>query len=283
MKCLIVNADDLGLTSGINRAVIEGHTRGIVTSTTIMANMPAFDEAVRLAKDHPDLGVGLHFNITQGKPLAAASQVHSLINERGEFLGTSTALAGRAFNGRLSVEEISIELRSQIEKVFDAGLRLTHIDSHKHSHALPQVCGAIIRTIKDYGISAVRLPRERWYFNWSSKIIGQNIGALVLAQLCRFSSARLVNSGVKSPDAFFGITQTGFWTKRWLQGLIERLPDGVSELMCHPGYDDDQLKRVGTRLRQSRAVELQLITDPEIRASFNERGVRLVNFSHLSR
>lgn len=283
-KRLIVNADDFGLTNGVNRAIIEGHTRGAVTSATLMANMPAFDAAVSLAKDHPSLGVGLHFNITQGRPLSAASRVGSLIDDRGEFWGTSTAILRRMLAGRLKIEEVVIELRAQIEMALNAGLRLTHVDSHKHTHALPQICDAIISTIKDYGINAVRAPRERWRFGRraeSFKIITQSAGAFGLSQLCRVSDARLKKSGLKTPDFFFGVARTGFWTKPWLIDLIERLPAGASELMCHPGYDDAELDGVKTRLRASRANELRLLTDPDVVAKVKENDVKLINFSDL--
>lgn len=284
MKKLIVNADDFGLTAGVNRAIIEGYARGVITSATVMANMPAFDDAVRLAKDHPSLGVGLHFNITQGRPAAEASRVSSLIDDDGEFWGTSTALLRRALAGRLNTEEVVIELRAQIEKALNAGLRLTHIDSHKHSHALPRVCEAIILTIKDYGINAVRLPREEWRFDRNAKsfkLITQSAGAFGISQLCRISDAKLKKSDVKTPDFFFGIARTGFWTKSWLIELIERLPAGASELMCHPGYDDDELGVVGTRLRASRVNELRLLTDPDVIAKLQGSDVKLINFSGL--
>jgi chitin disaccharide deacetylase len=283
-KRLIVNADDFGLTAGVNRAIIEGHTRGAVTSATLMANMPAFDEAVRLAKDYPSLGVGLHFNITQGRPVADASRVGSLIDERGEFWGTSGAILKRMLAGRLKIEEVVVELRAQIEKAVHAGLRLTHVDSHKHTHALPQICEAIISTIKDYGIKAVRAPRERWRFDRdakSFKIITQSAGAFGLSQLCRVSDVRLKRAGVKTPDFFFGVARTGFWTRLWLIDLIERLPAGASELMCHPGYEDAELDGVKTRLRASRANELRLLTDTEVVAKLKENGVSLINFSDL--
>ena len=283
-KRLIVNADDFGLTSGVNRAIIEGHTRGAVTSATLMANMPAFDAAVSLAKDHSSLGVGLHFNITQGRPLAAASRVSSLIDGRGEFWGTSTAILRRILAGRLKIEEVVIELRAQIEKALNAGLRLTHVDSHKHTHALPQICDAIVSTIKEYRINAVRAPRERWRFDRgaeSFKIITQSAGAFGISQFCRVSDARLKKSGVKTPDFFFGVARTGFWTQPWLIDLIERLPAGASELMCHPGYDDAELDGVKTRLRASRANELRLLTDPDVVAKLKENGVKLINFSDL--
>jgi hopanoid biosynthesis associated protein HpnK len=283
-KRLIVNADDFGLTSGVNRAIIEGHTRGAITSATLMANMPAFDAAVRLAKDHPSLGVGLHFNITQGRPVANASLVGSLIDDRGEFWGTSAAILKRMLAGRLKIEEVVVELRAQIEKALNAGLRPTHVDSHKHTHALPQICEAIISTIKDYGIESVRAPRERWRFDREAKtfkIITQSAGAFGISQLCRISAARLKKADVKTPDFFFGVARTGFWTKRWLIDLIERLPAGASELMCHPGYEDAELGGVKTRLRASRTNELRLLTDPDVVAKLKENGVNLINFSAL--
>jgi hopanoid biosynthesis associated protein HpnK len=283
-KRLIVNADDFGLTSGVNRAIIEGHMRGAITSATLMTNMPGFDAAVRLAKDHPSLGVGLHINITQGRPVASASRVGSMINDRGEFWGTSGAILKRLLAGRFKVEEVVIELRAQIEKALNAGLRLTHVDSHKHTHALPQICDAIVSTIKEYGINAIRAPRERWRFDRAAdsfKLVKQSAGAFGISQLCRVSDARLKKSGVKTPDFFFGVARTGFWTKPWLIDLIERLPSGASELMCHPGYEDSELDVVKTRLRASRTNELRLLTDPDVVAKLKENGVKLINFSTL--
>jgi chitin disaccharide deacetylase len=283
-KRLIVNADDFGLTSGVNRAIIEGHTRGAITSATLMANMPGFDAAVRLAKEHPSLGVGLHINITQGRPVAGASRVGSLLNDRGEFWGTSGAVFKRLLAGRLKIEEVVIELRAQIEKALNAGLRLTHVDSHKHTHALPQICEAIISTVKDYGINAVRAPRERWRFDReaeSFEVIKQSAGAFGISQLCRVSDAKLKRSDMKTPDFFFGVARTGFWTKPWLIDLIERLPAGASELMCHPGYEDAELDGVKTRLRASRTNELRLLTDPDVVSKLKENRVELINFSSL--
>jgi chitin disaccharide deacetylase len=282
MKSLIVNADDFGLTSGVNRAVIEGHKRGIITSATIMANMTAFDEAVRLAKEHTSLGVGLHFNITQGKPVAAALMLRSLTDTRGEFLG-SAAFIRSSLTRQMRIEEIVIELRAQIEKVINAGLHLTHIDSHKHSHAFPQVCDALINTIGDYGIFAIRLPREQWNFSGgtrSIKIISQSIGALALAQLCGPSRERMRKAKIRTSDVIFGIAQSGLWTKQMMLKIIEHLPEGISELMCHPGYDDEELKIVKTRLRGSRMSELKLLTDPEIIEKVHGSQVRLTSWEY---
>lgn len=282
MKQLIVNADDFGLTPGVNRAIIVGHTRGIITSTTLMANMPAFAEAVRLAQEHARLGVGLHFNITQGSPVARPELVRSLLNARGEFLGTGM-LAWRALVGQLRGAEVRIELRAQLEKAIKAGLRLTHVDSHKHTHALPQVLQAIAATIPDYGLYAVRLPRERAQFTTGSRrLLQQSIAAFGLSQLCRLSQGRLRQTSLQATTAFFGIAQTGYWSKRWLLELLARLPAGASELMCHPGYADEALGQLQTRLRASRQVELQLLTDPEISAAVRAHNITLINYGQLA-
>jgi predicted glycoside hydrolase/deacetylase ChbG (UPF0249 family) len=207
-----------------------------------------------------------------------------MINDRGEFWGTSGAILKRLLAGRFKVEEVVIELRAQIEKALNAGLRLTHVDSHKHTHALPQICDAIVSTIKEYGINAIRAPRERWRFDRAAdsfKLVKQSAGAFGISQLCRVSDARLKKSGVKTPDFFFGVARTGFWTKPWLIDLIERLPAGASELMCHPGYEDSELDVVKTRLRASRTNELRLLTDPDVVAKLKENGVKLINFSTL--
>lgn len=283
MKLLIVNGDDFGLTQGVNRAIIDAHTQGILTSATLMANMHAFDDAVRLAKENSSLGVGLHFNITQGKPVAESSRVPSLLNREGEFLGTSTALFRRALIGRLRIKEVEIELQAQIEKVQNAGLQLTHIDSHKHAHILPTVFEAISQIAPDYGIHAIRLPREGWRTGEvkTLKLLKQGIVALGLSQLSRMNAATLRRANLNSTDAFFGIRQTGFWSKAWLLKLIENLPEGVSELMCHPGYEDGELGQIKTRLRESRLQELSLLTDREVIEALHGGRIQAINFSLL--
>jgi predicted glycoside hydrolase/deacetylase ChbG (UPF0249 family) len=237
-----------------------------------------------LAKTHLSLGVGLHFNITEGRPIADPARIRGLLGANGEFFGSSTQLANRAMLGRLREEEVMIELRAQIERAMSAGIKLTHVDSHKHAHALPPICRVIARTIREYGVGAMRLPRERWRFEPrpdSLKLLGQSARAFALSQVCRTSETALRQTNVKTTASFFGVTRTGFWSRRWLIGLIERLPDGSCELMCHPGYDDDELRGVKTRLRKSRENELRLLTHPDVALKLKEQGVRLINFSDL--
>jgi hopanoid biosynthesis associated protein HpnK len=284
MKGLIVNADDFGLTPGVNRAIIEAHTQGIVTSTTLMANMPAFAEAVELARAQPRLGVGLHFNITQGRPVAAPSKVPSLLNAAGEFLGTSTKLARRSWLGQLNPEDVRRELCAQLEKLAATGLTLTHLDGHQHAHAWPAVLRVIEQTLADYNIHAVRVPREqvRWSRALSSpKRFKQSLTASGLRWLCRSSVHALAAAQLRTPAAFFGVAQTGIWSRAWLLDLLDHLPEGVSELMCHPGYADAELRQTGTRLSASREAELRLLTAPEIQAAVRARKVELLHFGQL--
>lgn len=284
MKRLIVNADDFGLTPGVNRAIIEAHTHGIVTSATLMANMPAFDEAVEFAKAHPRLGIGLHFNLTQGKPLAPLHLVRSLINPEGEFLGTSTKLAKRWLAGQLRRKEVSVELRAQIETLLNAGLVITHVDSHKHAHALPPIWSALTETLSAYDIHAVRFLREcvRWASAFGSpKLFKQSLTATALGWLSNGNAMRTPADTLRTTDAFFGVAQTGFWSQAWLLNLLAQLPVGTSELMCHPGYDDGKLEQAQTRLRASRETELRLLTDPEICAAVTAQNIELIHFGQL--
>lgn len=281
MRYLIVNADDFGLTRGVNRAIIEGHRRGIITSTTLMVNMSAFDEAVELAKASPSLGVGLHFNITQGLPVCPAERVRSIIDRSGNFPGTSTALLIRNLAGRLDGDEIARELRAQIERMLSAGIRPTHIDTHKHSHAIPIVLDAIIDVAREYGIPAVRKLSQPFDAGMPSiRILAQALGAAAVGALCRLQEQRLENSGLAVTGAFYGISRTGYWDREWLLGVIANLPEGTSELMCHPGYDDPDLRTAGTRLVESRRGELELLTDAQVRRAVQEHQIELVHYGH---
>jgi hopanoid biosynthesis associated protein HpnK len=283
MKQLIVNADDFGLTLGVNRAIIEAHTRGIVTSATLLANMPAFDDAVRLAKAHPTLGVGLHFNISQGRPVAKTAEVRSLLAPNGEFL-KPYRLALNSAADEVNMFEIMREFRAQAEKLLAAGLTITHVDSHKHAHALPPVFYAMRDTMGLFGINAMRLPRER--VRWlralrSPKRFKQGVRAAGLTFFCGPYPKLLDEFEALTTDHFFGAAQTGFWSKRWLLTLLKKLPEGTSELMCHPGYDDAVLGASRTRLRASREAELRLLTDPEVVACARAQGIELINFGQL--
>ena len=289
MRNLIVNADDLGWTAGVNRGIAEAHRNGIVTSTSILANGAAFDDGVKTAGELPGLGVGVHLNLSDGRPVAPAEKVNSIVNEAGEFSGGPESLLLRLAANSLDVRQVEREWNAQIEKVRAAGIRPTHLDGHKHVQMLPGVFGIALRLAKKHGIAAVRVSHEASTLRAaltggdesSSVILKQGVQARGLKLLARDAHEMAERAGIASTDYFCGIAQTGVLSKRGVLQLLESLPDGTTELMCHPGYADADLRNSSTRLQESRQTELEILTDQEIRKKIAALGIRLINYEEI--
>ncbi len=291
MKRLIVNADDFGLTGKVNEAIIEGHANGIITSTTLMANGGAFESAVALVRQQPRLGVGVHLNLTEGRPVAAAARIPSLVGPAG-FLQTGPGRLARGLVlGRVRRADIEREARAQIEKILAAGVRPTHIDGHKHVHLAPGLFGLVARLAKEYGIGAVRRPAERSVGligllrrNAGSRpaILKQRVMAILLAAGGLGCRVRLRRDGLTAPARFYGVTQTGFLDEAALSAILRAVPEGTSEIMCHPGYVDADLKATPTRLLAQRETELRALTSPAIRALVGTLSIELIHYGHLT-
>lgn len=287
MPRLIVNADDFGLTAGVNRAIVEAHQRGIVTSTTLMANGAAFDDAVRLAKHTPTLEVGCHVVLMDGEPLLPREQVASLVTDGRSFRPDFASFAWSALRRRLNEQEIEREATAQMRKILDAGLQLSHFDSHKHAHMLPMVLRPLLRAAKACGVPALRNPfaplrplayahlfrRPRLWTRYSE--------VKLLRGLHERFQREVSASGLRTTDGSFGVVSTGALDLPLLQAIAGCIPDGIWEFVCHPGYNDADLDRVRTRLRSSRVLELDVLTSEKARAALAARGVRLTNFSAL--
>lgn len=291
MKQLIVNGDDFGMAPGVNRAIVRAHREGILSSTSLLANGASFDEAVRLARENPRLGVGVHLNLTQGRPLSDPGTLGALLGAGGEFLGSAEPLYFRMLLNRISEGAIEQEFRAQIEKVRDAGLRPTHLDGHQHVHMWPPVFRVTARLAAEYGLAGVRSSRERrvdfrglWRRNsgFRGTILQQAGVGLGLAYLSVTSRAALAEAGVATPDYFYGVSATGFLNRGTLEDILRDVPDGVSELMAHPGYVDAELERVETRLVAQREKELDALTWPGARILAQELGIQLVTYRALA-
>ena len=290
MRNLIVNADDLGWTQGVNRGIAEAHRNGIVTSTSLLANGCAFEEGVRSALQSPRLGVGVHLNLSDGKPLAPARQVKSLLDENGNFSGGPETLLFRLTAKSLDAREVELEWNAQIEKVRAAGIRPTHLDGHKHVQMLPGLFAVALRLAKKHGIEAVRVSHEasslRAALNSGGELLGlmlkQGVQARGLKLLARDARKMAERAGIAAADYFCGIAQTGVLTKKGIQQMLASLPEGTTELMCHPGYADAELEKSATRLQESRQTELEILTDKEIRKSIAVLGIRLINYGEIS-
>ena len=290
MKRLVVNADDFGLTENTNQGIGEAHRRGILTSASLLANGVAFDSAVELARGSPELGVGVHLNLTHGRPVSGDSLVPSLVNLNGHFSGSPAKLARRILARRVSLAEVELELAAQIERVQGSGIAATHLDGHKHIHMLPKVFPIVVRLAQQYRISGVRVAIERTvglgrmlrsHAAAAGTILMQYVRGRALALLAPQCRERLRQAKLASPTYFFGITQTGFLDDEVLDTLLWNLPEGTSELMCHPGYADDALPQTGTRLVQQRERELRALTRPETRKLVAALGIQLVNYCGL--
>ena len=285
-----MNADDLGWTAGVNRGIAEAHRNGIVTSASLLANGGAFAEAVELARDTGGLGVGVHLNLNDGPPVAPRESVPSLVNEAGEFEGGPDGLLLKIATRGLSMREVEIEWGAQISKARDAGIEPTHLDGHKHVHMLPGLFEIALRLAKRYGIGAIRVSHEASSLR-AALSTGERRAAVVLKQgvqarglklLARDARKQAERAGVSTADYFGGIAQTGELTKEGVARLLRSLPEGTTELMCHPGYADDALRKTSTRLQSSRQKEVEILTDKEIRNLVASQGIRLIDYAFLA-
>jgi predicted glycoside hydrolase/deacetylase ChbG (UPF0249 family) len=266
---LVVNADDFGFTRDVNAGIVEAHRRGILTATSLMANGAAFDDAVRLARENPALDIGCHLVLAQGESLA---QPGTRLPETLGGLLRALAL------GRVPVYE---ELAAQVRRILDAGLRPSHLDTHKHTHVLPGVLAAVARLSREFAIPWVRRPfdfpmRAGATAPWRVRVTGSLLGF----PRRRFDAV-LAAHGCRTTDHFAGFRLTGRFRTPELVALIGQLPAGTVEFMCHPGYCGDELRAAATRLKESRELELEALTAPETRQALEAAGVRLASYRQL--
>lgn len=291
MKQLIVNADDFGFTRSVNAGILRAFQTGILTSTTLMANGDAFDEAVALAHAHPALGVGIHMVVVGGRPVAPAAEIPSLVDPNGLLPRTLTDLIKLLARGRVRVEHIEREFRAQVERVWAAGIRPTHLDSHKHSHTQPPVMTALARVAADYGIGAVRNPFESWRAPVITGLAARRQRGVYVKQYAMSAAVaprarafhRIARQHhLRAPDFFCGVRLTGLLDAEAVRRVIAGLRDGTTELMCHPGVYDDEMERAATRLKRQRQHELDALIDRDVRRAVHAQGVRLINYQEFA-
>jgi predicted glycoside hydrolase/deacetylase ChbG (UPF0249 family) len=291
VKNLIVNADDLGWTDGVNRGIVEAFRHGIVTSTSILANGAAFAGGVEAARSAPGLGVGVHLNLSDGPPVADRETVTSLLNNDGEFAGGPQSLLLRRARRGLLLAEVEDEWDAQIQKVRDAGIAPTHLDGHKHVHMLPGLFEIALKLAKRHDIGAIRVSLEasslRAALSSGSKqnagvVMKQGVQARGLKLLARDAREQAGRAGISTADYFCGIAQTGELTREGVEQFVKSLPNGTTELMCHPGYADAALQKTPTRLQDSRQTELRILTDTGIRNLVASMGIRLIDYSFVA-
>lgn len=249
-----MNADDFGFTRDVNRGIVEAHRNGILSATTLMANGDAFEDAVQLASRTPSLDVGCHLVLIQGRSVVSGRELPRTWQE------LVRALLAR----RLDVYE---ELRAQVQKIIGAGVQPSHLDTHKHTHVLPGVLTVLIRLASEFSVPYIRLPFDA---GWAP-----------VRPLDVWYRRRIDNAGLKGTDHFLGFRLTDVLSTRSLAAALEKLPEGSTEFMCHPGYLGDELRRAATRLKETRERELEALTSAAVKEVIARRGIVITNYRKL--
>jgi predicted glycoside hydrolase/deacetylase ChbG (UPF0249 family) len=285
VRRLIINADDFGLTSGVNRAIGEAGRDAAITSATIMANAPRFQEAVDMTKSTPRLRTGCHVVLIDGEAITPG--VVSLAGRDGRFRSSLKDFARAAVRKEISADEVQRETEAQIRKVQAQGITLTHVDSHKHTHMFPHVLRPILRAARACGIFAVRNPFEplgSWPKGAMVRAPGlwlRSAGVLTFRMFARAFDRAIRDEGIFTTDGTVGIAVTGKLNQPLLEAIVKALPQGTWELVCHPGYADADLKAAGTRLVESRQVELDALSSQQTKNLIAARGIELISYADL--
>jgi chitin disaccharide deacetylase len=262
VRHLIINADDFGLTAGVNRAIIELHRAGVLTSATLMARAAATGEAIELARSAPALGVGCHVVLVDGEPVLPAHELPTLVDPRtGRFQPTLGAFLARLLSGRIRRSEIELEAAAQIARLQAGGVALTHIDTHKHAHMFPQVLRPVLLAAREAGIRAIRNPFEPvWSRRATPGAPWPRRTEVCLLRAFEPTFRRMVaNDGFATTGGALGVLATGTLDATTVRSLLQSLPAGSWELVSHPGYNDAGLARAHTRLLASRETERQAL------------------------
>jgi hopanoid biosynthesis associated protein HpnK len=279
VRRLIINADDFGLTRGVNRAIVELHAGGGLTSTTLMAHADATEDAIEQALRIPSLGFGCHVVLVDGHPALPPSEIPTLIDRKtGLFhpkLGTFLRLA---MLGQIHSAEIEAEASAQIRLLQKRGLRLTHIDTHKHTHMFPAILLPVLRASRTAGIHAIRNPFEP---SWCRRATPNAplLRRIEVSLLRRFQPAflrKVAEEGFTTTNGALGVLATGTLNESSIRSLLQKVPPGTWELVTHPGYNDEDLRQVRTRLKQSREAELDAL-----KAIGNPHDLELISFAQL--
>ena len=282
MKQLIVNADDFGLHPLINAGIIKGHQEGFITSTSLMPSAPCWQEAVRLAKENPRLGIGVHLTLVGGVPsVLPKEQVSSLLDDKGLFLPDYVAFAKRYYSGAVKKAELEAELRAQLERALNCGVNITHIDSHQHTHVLPGINSLVLKLSNEYNIIRVRIPKEGYLFTGGFQTgVGRLIGRSGLSFCADMAALRADSLGLRHPQHFYGMLAGGHLNAQLIANILRQLPEGVSEIMTHPGLDSAALGKAFSWQYHWRE-ELDAYLDAGNKALLKELGIEPVSFAAL--
>lgn len=281
MKQLIINADDLGLTPAVNRGVVRAFRDGIVTSASLLVTGSAFDDAVALARENPELDVGLHLALVEERAVLGPDVLPTLVDETGRLPRTSAEFIQRAILGGISWHEVEQEIAAQIALFQKTGLRLSHLDSHQHLHMFPPVFQIVRRLAHWIDNVWIRNSAGPWRKSpdaslrrWAQRL-GLNLTSL---------SARVLHGSSlpEMPDGMFGFEVSGRLSPPALEQILRKIPHGLYELICHPGEEDADTQTRYNHWGYNWAEELESLTAPEMRVALDEERIMLTSFAKAS-
>ena len=279
---LIVNADDFGLTLPITEGTIDAFERGILTSASLVATGDAFVPAAQYAASHPDLDTGVHLMIVHGAPVLPPEQVGSLVQTAGRFLPGYGEFMARYLSGGVREEEVEAEWSAQIALLRGAGVRITHLDSYQHLHLVPGLFRVALRIARANGILAMRFPRVPTVLRRAERgSVRRSLEFLPLRLMEQSNLPYLNASGIRTPDRFFGFHTTGHLDLKALRSVLFGVPQGTSELLCHPGRGEPESSPIAGWGYEWRA-ELEALTSPESRRIVDSQGIELTTFADLA-
>jgi len=278
---IIINADDFGLCEGVNRAVAEAHIKGILTSATIMTNMPAAIEAVKIARQLPGLGIGVHLNLTDGQPVSKDVEVQHLVNSDGQFAYSTNKLSFYSFISPQFRNAVKAELAAQIRWAVERNLRPTHLDSHKHIHCFPAIYSLVCDLARQFEIPAIRFTYEPKSFSCLPWLLSSGDGkkkARLIRIMARINQFQ--NHSFFKTDMLLGIAHTGRINTSFFRAVALYNKAPVVEIMTHPGFTDG-LEKFKTNLVQQREIELDTLCSVETRQYLINAGIKLVHYGQL--
>lgn len=268
---LAVNADDFGRSESINAAVIRAHREGILTSTSLMVNEPAFEEAVALARENPRLGVGLHLTLLCGHSALPQNEIPGLVNRQKEFSNDPIGVGFRYFAMARLHEQLRQEIREQFKRFEATGLPMDHVNGHLHLHMHPVVFRFLMDNAAEFGIKRMRLTRDRFWLNtrldrgrWGYRVSH----ALVYTILTACFRGEFERRGIRHTQRVFGLLQDSHVDETFILKLLERLPEGDSELYSHPSLDTFR-------------HEFEALISPRVKEQIERRGIQLIRYQDI--
>lgn len=282
MKQLIVNADDFGLTSEVNHGIIQGFKKGIVTSTSLIAVGEGFFNAVQLIKKNPLIDVGAHLTLTEESAILSKQEIPTLVDDFGKFRKNTYQFFYDYMRKRILKNEVKKEFEAQIEKIYNSGIKISHIDSHQHVHLLPDILDIILELAKKYGITYIRCPNERIEFSniFIAKKIPRLIQQIALNSFCFFARNRLKRYAV---DHFFGFFDGGHLEKCRLLKILAKQNNGISEIMCHPGsHCNGKTSEKYSHWNYNWQDELNCLLDKDVINLIKQKRIKLISFSEIN-